>query len=62
MQGFFIYSVLIATASCMLGIILPMQFEIPVPSGGAIILVATGFFALSVLVRASSAAFRGAGA
>ncbi len=62
MKGFFLYSMIIATASCILGIILPMQFEIPVPSGGAIILVASCFFALSVLIRASSTAFRGASA
>jgi len=58
MKGFFFYSVIIATASCVLGIILPMQFEISVPSGGAIILAATCFFALTALIRALSGSFK----
>lgn len=62
MRGFFTASVVIATLSCVLGIILPMQFEIPVPSGGAIVLVASFFFALTALFRAFSGQFREAGA
>ncbi|NDV19058.1 iron chelate uptake ABC transporter family permease subunit [Pseudodesulfovibrio sp. JC047] len=58
MKGFFFYSVIFATASCLLGIIIPMQFEIPVPSGGAIILTASVFFALTALVQGFSGAFK----
>lgn len=58
MRGFFCCSVLISTVSCLLGVILPMQFGIPVPSGGAIILVAACFFVLTVIQRVFSEAFR----
>ncbi|PID76917.1 MAG: zinc ABC transporter permease [Deltaproteobacteria bacterium] len=51
MKGFFGYSVAIASTSCILGIILPMEFEIPIPSGGAIVLVATFFFILTICWR-----------
>lgn len=57
MRSFWGLSVLIATVSCVLGIILPMKFEIPVPSGGAIVLVATFFFALTALWRMFSGKF-----
>ncbi len=54
MRGFFGYSVAIASISCVLGIILPMELEIPIPSGGAIVLVATFFFILTMLWRVLS--------
>jgi zinc transport system permease protein len=57
MKGFFGYSVAIASASCILGIILPMQLEIPIPSGGAIVLVATFFFLFTMLWRVLSGRF-----
>jgi len=34
MKGFFFYSVTFSTLSCLVGVILPMELEIPVPSGG----------------------------
>lgn len=61
-KGFFFYSVLFATVSCVLGIIVPMQFEIPVPSGGAIILVASIIFAFTAGIRAFSGSFKEAAA
>lgn len=54
MKGFFGYSVAIAWISCILGIILPMELGIPVPSGGAIVLIASCFFVLTMLFRAFS--------
>ncbi|XPV75073.1 MAG: metal ABC transporter permease [Desulfovibrio sp.] len=54
MRGLFFCSVAIATTSCILGIILPMQYDLPVPSGGAIILVASTFFAITALFRVIS--------
>ncbi|BDQ38715.1 zinc ABC transporter permease [Pseudodesulfovibrio nedwellii] len=57
-RGFFFYSVAFATVSCMLGIIIPMQFEIPVPSGGAIILVASIVFMMTAGVRMVSGSFK----
>ncbi|MCJ2163359.1 MULTISPECIES: metal ABC transporter permease [unclassified Pseudodesulfovibrio] len=61
-RGFFFYSVIFATVSCLLGIIVPMQFEIPVPSGGAIILVASGIFVITAGLRTFSGSFREAAA
>jgi zinc transport system permease protein len=58
MSGFFFYSMLFATLSCLLGVIIPMQYEIPVPSGGAIIIVAAVFFAMTSLARATLPSFK----
>lgn len=52
LKGFFWLSVLIATVSTLLGILLPIMFDLPVPSGAAIILVAGACFALAALARA----------
>ncbi|WP_313712955.1 metal ABC transporter permease [Pseudomonas sp.] len=52
LKGFFFVSVLIATLSTLLGILLPIMLDLPVPSGAAIILVAGICFALAALARA----------
>lgn len=52
LKGFFFLSVIIATLSTLLGILLPIVFNLPVPSGAAIILVAGACFALAALARA----------
>ncbi len=57
-RGFFFYSMLFATISCLLGVMLPMQLELPVPSGGAIIIVASVFFAATSIMRMALPAFR----
>ena len=62
LRGFFFGSVVFATVSCILGIIVPMQFDIPVPSGGAIILVASCLFAATAMIRAFSGSYGGAAA
>ncbi len=58
MKGFFGYSVAIAWISCILGIILPMELGIPVPSGGAIVLITSCFFVLTMLFRVFSGKYR----
>jgi zinc transport system permease protein len=58
LRQFVFGSVAIATLSCLLGIYLPMRFQLPVPSGGAIILVAACFFVATVIIRSLSARFR----
>lgn len=55
-------AVLIATFSCVVGILLPMQFHIPVPTGGAIVLVAALVFLATAIIRATSPRFTGASA
>ena len=37
MRGFVFLSIAISTLSCIAGVMIPMQFDLPVPSGGAII-------------------------
>jgi zinc transport system permease protein len=50
--GSFVYTtMIIATLSCFGGILIPMQWDIPVPSGGAIVLVAAAFFVVTTLIR-----------
>jgi len=61
-RGFFLCSVVFATVSCFLGILLPMQFDIPVPSGGAIILAASALFAVTAGLRVLSGRFKEAAA
>jgi len=53
-------AIAIATVSCVVGILIPMQFFIPVPTGGAIVLVAATIFGVTVVVRSMSGRFRGA--
>ena len=53
-------AVLIATFACVAGILLPMQFHIPVPTGGAIVLVAAQVFLVTLIIRATFSRFRGA--
>ncbi len=51
-RGFWWLSVGIASFSTLAGILLPMQFDLPVPSGAAIILIAGSCFLLCALIRA----------
>ena len=51
LKGFFWISVLIATVSTLCGILLPIVFDLPIPSGAAIILVAGIAFALAAIAR-----------
>ncbi len=49
--GFVYTTMLIATISCIGGIVIPMQWDIPIPSGGAIVLVAAAFFIITTILR-----------
>lgn len=51
LQGFFWLSALIATLSTLLGILMPITLELPIPSGAAIILVAGSCFGLAAIAR-----------
>ncbi|MBE0507182.1 MAG: metal ABC transporter permease [Marinospirillum sp.] len=50
-REFFWYSILFATVSCLLGILLPMAGALPIPSGAAIVLIASLSFLFALLVR-----------
>jgi zinc transport system permease protein len=50
-RGFFICTIVISTLSCLIGIIAPMLWDLPVPSGGSIVLVTAVFFCLATVTR-----------
>jgi len=58
MRGFVFLSMIISTISCIAGVMIPMQFDLPVPSGGAIIMVATAIFILTMIIRITVSRFR----
>jgi zinc transport system permease protein len=57
-KGFVLWSIVFSTASCLIGVWAPMRFEIPVPSGGAIILTAALIFLVTMIIRMSVPRFR----
>ena len=50
-KGFVSYSVIFALISCLLGVYLPIHFDISIPSGGAIILISSVIFIITTVVR-----------
>lgn len=50
-RGFFVLSIAISTLSCFAGILVPIVWDLPVPSGGAIVIVAALFFVLATAGR-----------
>lgn len=50
-KSFVVYSIIFSLISCLLGIYLPIYFELSIPSGGAIILVASIIFIISIFAK-----------
>ena len=50
-KGFVSYSVVFALISCLLGVYLPIHFDISIPSGGAIIMISSAIFIVTVIIR-----------
>lgn len=50
-KGFVGYSIIFSLISCLLGIYLPIYFAISIPSGGAIILIASTIFVITTVVK-----------
>lgn len=59
LKGFFWLSVAIATLSTLAGILLPITFDLPIPSGAAIIIVAGIAFALAAIARGTLPQLKG---
>jgi zinc transport system permease protein len=57
-RGFVFLSMAIATVSCLAGIFIPMQWDLALPSGGAIVLVAASFFVVTTVIRATFSRYR----
>jgi len=51
LKSFVVWSVVFATVSALAGIIIPMEFKIPIPSGGAIIICATAIFISTLFIK-----------
>ena len=51
MKSFVLISVVLSTIACIFGVIAPMELDIPIPSGGAIILCAAVFFAVATIAQ-----------
>lgn len=51
LKSFIIYAVSFSTISAAVGIILPMEMKWPIPSGGAIIIIATIFFVITLGIK-----------
>jgi zinc transport system permease protein len=50
-RGFVLWSVIFSTVSCVVGIYAPMRWDLPVPSGGAIILTGACIFLVTMVIR-----------
>ena len=50
-RGFVLWSVIFSIASCLIGIYAPMRWDLPIPSGGAIILTAAMIFVVTMIIR-----------
>lgn len=57
-RGFVLWSVIFSTSSCLFGIYAPMAFDLPIPSGGAIIMSAAVIFLCTLLIRMAMPRFR----
>jgi zinc transport system permease protein len=58
LRGFVLTSIAFSTVSCLVGIYAPMRFDLPLPSGGAIILAAAALFIVTMVVRMALPRYR----
>lgn len=57
-RGFILWSVIFSTFSCLFGIYAPIAFDLPIPSGGAIVLTAACIFLVTLIIRMLMPQFR----
>jgi zinc transport system permease protein len=57
-RGFVFWSVVFSTISCVAGIYVPMRWDLPVPSGGAIILTGASIFLVTMIIRMTVPRYR----
>jgi zinc transport system permease protein len=58
MRGFVLTSIAFSTVSCLVGVYAPLRFDLPLPSGGAIILAAALLFVVTLLIRMAVPRYR----
>jgi zinc transport system permease protein len=51
LKGFVLWSMIFSTVSCLVGIYAPMRWDLPLPSGGAIILAGAVIFLVTLVIR-----------
>ena len=57
-SSFVSYSIVFSTLSCILGILLPLIFDLSVPSGPAIIIISAIIFFITMLIKNISSKFK----
>jgi len=57
-RGFVIWSIVFSTVSCLVGVYAPLRWDLPVPSGGAIILTGAAFFLITMVIRMTVPRYR----
>jgi len=57
-RGFVIWSIIFSTVSCVVGVYAPMRWDLPLPSGGAIILAAAIIFLVTMIMRMTLPRYR----
>ena len=57
-RGFVAWSVIFSTVSCLVGVYAPLRWDLPVPSGGAIILTGAAFFLVTMIIRMTVPRYR----
>jgi zinc transport system permease protein len=57
-RGFVWWSIAFSTIACLAGIYAPMRWDLPLPSGGAIILAAAVMFVFTLVVRMALPRYR----
>ncbi len=58
LRGFVLLSIAFSTVSCLVGIYAPMRYDLPVPSGGAIILTGAAIFLVTMIIRMTVPRYR----
>lgn len=57
-RGFVLWSIVFSTVSCLVGVYAPLRWDLPVPSGGAIILTGAAFFLITMVIRMTVPRYR----
>jgi zinc transport system permease protein len=50
-RGFVLWSIAFSTVSCLVGVYAPLRYDLPIPSGGAIILTGALIFLVTLVIR-----------
>lgn len=57
-RSFVVYSIGFSTISCLLGVLLPLIFDLSIPSGPAIILISATIFFITIIIKNISNKFK----